>query len=88
MARFLFAACVTAGLMCAGAAVAAQSCSAQYGVCFDLCVKYGFGRGRTDHPHPQAPATCRNHCTGWRTACLTSGCWAGDLVQLGGLDRH
>ena len=67
---------------------AAGSCSEQYGTCFSMCKQYGFGRNRADHPHPQSAETCRNHCMGWKTGCLQTGCWNGDLVQVCGLSKR
>ena len=84
------AACVLAAVLAAAAPAAstAKSCSAQYGTCFSMCAKYGFGRRRIDHPHPQSAAACRDHCIGWKAACLKSGCWNGDLVAFCGLARR
>jgi hypothetical protein len=53
-----------------------------------MCVQYGFGRHRADKPHPQSPGTCRNHCIDWKTECMHTGCWNGDLVQLCGLGKR
>ena len=61
---------------------AADSCSGQYETCFSMCEKYGFGRNRADHPRPQSSETCHNHCIGWKTECLRTGCWNGDLVKV------
>lgn len=69
-------------------ASAASSCTEQYGTCFSMCRNYGFGRHRADHPHPQSTATCRDHCIGWKTACIQSGCWNGDLVEVCGLQKR
>jgi hypothetical protein len=69
-------------------AQASDSCGGQYGTCFSLCEKYGFGRNRADHPHPQSAETCRTHCLGWKMECLQTGCWKGDLVQVCGLSKH
>jgi hypothetical protein len=69
------------------ASAAATSCSGQYGTCFSMCEKYGYGRHRTDHPHPQTAAACHDHCIGWKTACLRTGCWRGDLIQICGLAK-
>ena len=67
---------------------ATNSCSGQYGTCFSMCKQYGFGRNRADHPHPQSAETCYNHCIGWKTGCLQTGCWNGDLVKGCGLSKH
>jgi hypothetical protein len=79
---------LTFGLLAIGwvtASEAATTCTGQYGTCFSMCRQYGFGRHRADHPHPQSAATCRNHCIDWKTACLWTGCWNADLVQVCGL---
>ena len=67
---------------------AAGSCSSQYDVCFDACVKYGFGAGRKSNPHPQPPDVCRNHCVGWKSECMSTGCWNGDLYKACGLTKR
>lgn len=67
---------------------AADSCSDQNSTCMSMCRQYGFGRNRADHPHPRSAETCRNHCIGWKTNCLQTGCWNGDLVQVCGLSKH
>lgn len=72
----------------ANAAQAATSCSGQYGTCFSMCQKYGYGRHRVDHPHPQSAAACHDHCIGWKSTCLQTGCWNGDLIKLCGLAKH
>ncbi len=67
---------------------AADTCSEQYGTCFSMCKQYGFGRNRADHPHPQSAETCRDHCVGWKSGCLQTGCWDGDLVHVCGLGKR
>ena len=76
------------GLVAANPARAATTCSGQYDVCFNACLTFGFGKGRQSNPHPQPPDVCRRHCIGWKTACMTSGCWNGDLVKICGLGRR
>ena len=69
-------------------AAAATSCTGQYGTCFKMCRQFGFGRHRVAHPHPQSAAACREHCIGWKSACMQTGCWNADLVQVCGLQRR
>ena len=83
-----FVMAVLALIAATNVARAAGSCSEQYGTCFSMCKQYGFGRNRADHPHPQSAETCRNHCMGWKTGCLQTGCWNGDLVQVCGLSKR
>jgi hypothetical protein len=76
------------GLVVADSARAATTCSGQHDVCFNACLTFGFGKGRQDNPHPQPPDVCRRHCIGWKTECMTTGCWNGDLVKICGLGKR
>jgi hypothetical protein len=83
-------ACIT-GVLLVGLVSSAHSagtCTGQYDTCFNMCRQYGFGRHRADHPHPQSANTCRDHCIGWKTGCMQTGCWSGDLVQVCGLQKR
>jgi hypothetical protein len=74
--------------LAANSARATTTCSGQYDVCFNACLTFGFRKGRRNNPHPQPPDVCRRHCIGWKTECMTTGCWNGDLVKVCGLGKR
>jgi hypothetical protein len=66
----------------------ARTCTEQYRICVSTCIKYGLGTRRMSQPKPQPPQICQQHCIGWKTDCMTTGCWKGDLCQACGLAKQ